>query len=82
MPPCASSQGEALEADSSPVIWSKNSTSAPQYGIPRVVLVGIEHPCIIRNKDRGIQTLGGLREMVKVGVSCCLARLIHFHYCV
>ena len=78
MAPSASPGGEALETDSSPVTWSKSSTSAPEYEIPWVGLVGIEHPCIIRNEDRGIQTLGGLRQIAKVIVSDCEDLCQHF----
>ena len=72
MTPSASPRDEAVERNSGPVTWSKTSTSAPEFEIPWVGLVGIEHPCIIRNKDRGIQTLGGLREIAKVIVLDCV----------
>ena len=39
---------------------------APAYHIPSAPVIGIEHPCIIRNKDRGIQSLGGLSQLQKV----------------
>ena len=79
MAPSPSHRREALENDSGPVTWSKGSTSsAPEYEIPGVILVGIEHPCIIRNQDRGIRSLGGLREIAKVRVSYCLDRFHAF----
>ena len=78
MAPSPGLQGEALETRSDPVLRSK-TPFAPQYDIPWVALVGIEHPCIIRNKDRGIQTLGGLQEFKKVSVYCCLDCLQAVH---
>ena len=38
----------------------------PTYHIPWAPIIGIEHPCIIQNKDRGIQSLGGLSQLQKV----------------
>lgn len=47
----------------------ESSKYAPSYGLPHHALISIEHPFIIRNIDKGIQTLGGLQKMKAV----CLA---------
>lgn len=35
------------------------SESAPWYKIPNVQVVSVEHPCVVRNVDKAVQTLGG-----------------------
>ena len=39
---------------------------SPTYHVPSAPITGIEHPCVIKNKDRGIQSLGGLSQLQKV----------------
>lgn len=39
---------------------------APCYSIPDATLVSIEHPYIIKNVDRGVRSLGGIKEIRKV----------------
>ena len=39
---------------------------SPAYHIPSTPIIGIEHPCIIKNKDKSIQSLGGLLQLQKV----------------
>ena len=34
-----------------------------QYSIPRQNIVSIEHPYIIRNLDRGVESLGGMPKL-------------------
>lgn len=36
---------------------------APSYSLPHHTLVSVEHPFIIKNVDKAIQTLGGLKKM-------------------
>ncbi|RMZ80286.1 hypothetical protein DV738_g2820, partial [Chaetothyriales sp. CBS 135597] len=43
---------------------------APAYSIPRQQIVAVEHPCAIRNVDKGIDMLGGptsIKEMLAAG---------------
>ena len=39
---------------------------APRYEIPTNPVANIEHPCIIKNVDRGILSLGGNKQIEKV----------------
>lgn len=39
---------------------------APWYDVPRKDVVSIEHPCLIRNVDNGIKSLGGPLALNKV----------------
>lgn len=50
----------------SPNIRHTSVGFSPTYHIPSAPIIGIEHPCIIKNKDRGIQSLGGLSQLQKV----------------
>lgn len=40
-----------------------------RYSIPRQNIVSIEHPYIIRNLDRGIESLGGIPKLRLVSQS-------------
>lgn len=40
--------------------------SAPWFNVPRVPVVGIEHPCLISDIGRAIDTLGGPEPTSKV----------------
>lgn len=50
---------------------STRSSTAPIYTVPQERVVSIEHPCIVRNFDNGIKSLGGEPQMKHVsdGVS-------------
>lgn len=37
--------------------------TAPWYSIQRRQIVAVEHPCLIKNVDKGIQSLGGFAEL-------------------
>ena len=50
------------------VATSASQTFAPLHEIGPSPLASIEHPCIIKNVDRGIQSLGGHRSIEKVGI--------------
>lgn len=50
----------------------ESSGFAPSYSLPHLGLVSVEHPFIIKNVDKGIQTLGGLPKMNAV----CLPELL------
>jgi hypothetical protein len=43
-----------------------DSTTAPFYIVPNERVVSIEHPCIVRNFDNGIKSLGGEPQMKHV----------------
>lgn len=47
------------------------SSTAPVYTVPQERVVSIEHPCVVRNFDNGIKSLGGEPRMkhVSAGVS-------------
>lgn len=45
---------------------------APSYNLPHLALISVEHPFIIKDIDKGIQTLGGLQKMKTV----CLAEFL------
>ena len=47
----------------------RSSARAPTYNVPQDRLVSIEHPCIIRNLDNGIKSLGGEAQMKHVAES-------------
>ncbi|KAL8736624.1 MAG: hypothetical protein Q9181_002301 [Wetmoreana brouardii] len=40
--------------------------SAPWFNVPDVPLVSVEHPCLVSNTARAIETLGGARNMSKL----------------
>lgn len=42
---------------------SKNRKVAPQFFVPDVPVVSVEHPCIVQNVDRAIRMLGGDGEI-------------------
>ncbi|KAI9712392.1 MAG: tau 95 subunit of transcription factor TFIIIC [Bogoriella megaspora] len=39
---------------------------APRYEVPKEQLVNIEHPCIVKNEDKGIRSLGGSKQIEKL----------------
>jgi general transcription factor 3C polypeptide 5 (transcription factor C subunit 1) len=41
-------------------------STAPFYIVPHERVVSIEHPCIVRNFDNGIKSLGGEPQMKHV----------------
>lgn len=41
-------------------------STAPIYNVPQERVVSIEHPCIVRNFDNGIKSLGGEPQMKHV----------------
>lgn len=45
---------------------SNNTESAPWLPIPSRAVSAIEHPCIIKNVDKGITSLGGSLRLSKV----------------
>lgn len=45
----------------------KTAGYAPAYSIPSMAFVEIEHPCIIKNIDKGVQSLGGTSQLEMVG---------------
>jgi general transcription factor 3C polypeptide 5 (transcription factor C subunit 1) len=47
---------------------------APRVEIPRVPLIAIEHPCVVKNLDKGIKSLGGTLDLDRV--SCKALPLI------
>jgi len=42
------------------------SQTAPWSNVPRLKIVGVEHPFIIQNIQKGIETLGGQNSIAKV----------------
>lgn len=42
--------------------------TAPIYEIPAELIVSLEHPCIVRNLDNGLKSLGGEAHIVDVSV--------------
>jgi hypothetical protein len=50
--------------------WSSSQArSAPWYGVPSNTLVSIEHPCVVKDPDKAIETLGGTTEISKASYS-------------
>ena len=47
-----------------------SSSCAPWYHIPRKSIVSVEHPFIIQNIDKGVESLGGVAKLQ--AVSCSL----------
>lgn len=45
---------------------SSNTEPAPWLSIPSRAVSAIEHPCIIKNVDKGITSLGGSVKLSKV----------------
>ena len=45
---------------------SAEACLAPWYNIPPRIFVAVEHPCIVKNPDKGIQTLGGFSEITQM----------------
>ncbi len=45
------------------------SQAAPWSSVPGLAIVSVEHPFIIKNIDKGIETLGGNGSMLKVSLS-------------
>lgn len=45
---------------------SAESNTAPFYTVPQERVVSIEHPCIVRNFDNGVKSLGGEPQMKHV----------------
>jgi hypothetical protein len=46
----------------------KGSRSAPWYDIPQDALVCVEHPFIVKNDDRIVQSIGGSKKVELVCV--------------
>jgi Tau95 Triple barrel domain len=46
-----------------------NDDDAPVYEFPDTKIVALEHPCIIRNLNRGIKSLGGNQRLQEVALS-------------
>lgn len=47
------------------------SSTAPIYTVPSERVVSIEHPCIVRNFDNGLKSLGGEPQLKHVS---CIAK--------
>jgi hypothetical protein len=43
-----------------------STTTAPFYAVPQERVISIEHPCIVRNFDNGVKSLGGEPQMKHV----------------
>ena len=41
---------------------------APAYEVPQQRIVGVEHPCVIRNLDNAVRSLGGEPQIKHVGI--------------
>jgi hypothetical protein len=57
---------------------------APWLPIPSRAISVVEHPCIIKNVDKGITSLGGSVKLSKVGQECSKheeATNMHFRDC-
>lgn len=56
---------------------------APRFTVPSAALDVIEHPCIVKNIDRGLQSLGGSYRIgsVRIRPSALRARLIGPSFC-
>ena len=48
-------------------VEDSTTASAPWLPVPSTTVVNIEHPCIIKNLDGGIRSLGGARSVANVG---------------
>lgn len=49
--------------------------TAPWYVVPPQDVVSVEHPCVVRNIDKAIDTLQGHAAISEVGrpnIYCCL----------
>lgn len=57
----------ARERDFNPSLSS--STYAPWYNVPSKPIVSVEHPFIIKNINKGIESLGGPHKLQRVGRS-------------
>lgn len=44
----------------------ESSGFAPSYNLPHFAMISIEHPFVIKNVDRAIETLGGLQKIKAV----------------
>lgn len=54
---------------------AKSNDDAPALQFPDTKVVALEHPCIIRNIDRGVKSLGGNNRIEEV---ILLSRIHHF----
>ena len=57
---------------------TSRTSTAPVHGVPREMIVSIEHPCIIKNFDNGFRSLGGeaqLRHVLDHRVGDSLVKL-------
>ena len=43
---------------------------APVLEVPDRAVFSVEHPCIIKNVDKGIKSLGGAVRLARVSASC------------
>lgn len=45
---------------------------AAKLDVPDARIVSVEHPCLVKNVDQGIKSLGGERHIQHVGLRFCL----------
>lgn len=45
---------------------SQQDRRAPSYTVPRERIVSLDHPCIVKNVDNGIKSLGGEHQLKMV----------------
>ena len=50
-----------------------DSPTSRFYVVPQERVVSIEHPCIVRNFDNGVKSLGGEPQMKHVSGGVCYA---------
>ena len=62
------SPGTPISIDKAQSTLPMKNRYAPWYDIPSSSpsIVSIEHPCIIQNVEKGVQTLGGAATLTKV----------------
>ena len=46
-----------------------DSGKAPTYHVPQERIVSVEHPCIVKNFDNGLKSLGGEHQLKHVSDS-------------
>lgn len=51
---------------------SQNDSMALTVPVERAQLALVEHPCIVRNVERGIKSLGGEHQLEEVRMTICL----------
>lgn len=60
MPGAVAQMSDGVPADSS---------TAPIHTVPQERVISIEHPCIVRNFDNGLKSLGGEPQMKHVSIT-------------